>query len=60
MVEVDGEIHDEREGHDAERDRIMMKYGFYVLRFTNDAVLEALDTVLAKIEESIQSIEGLS
>jgi very-short-patch-repair endonuclease len=51
VVEVDGNIHDDRQDYDLARTQALETYGYFVLRFTNDEVLGELDTVLAKIAE---------
>jgi very-short-patch-repair endonuclease len=49
VIEVDGGIHRDQQGHDEARDRIFTSRGLRILRFTNDAVLERLDDVLTQI-----------
>ncbi len=50
IVNVDGEIHQELQAADAERDAIFAAHGFVSLHITNTDVFRSLDAVLAKIE----------
>ena len=52
VVEVDGAVHDEQRGYDADRDALLCLIGFEVVRFANDEVFSALPGVLARIEEA--------
>ena len=49
VVEIDGPVHDGREGYDTERDRIFRARGFLVLRFTNAEVEGDLDGLIGRI-----------
>jgi very-short-patch-repair endonuclease len=49
VVEIDGPVHEAREGYDGERDRIFSARGFLVLRFTNAEVEGDLDSVIERI-----------
>lgn len=49
VIEVDGGYHADRKAQDARRDRIFREHRVHVLRFTNEQVQTALDTVLADI-----------
>ena len=49
VVEVDGPVHDDQDEQDAYRTEFIASYGFRVLRFTNDDVLNRLPTVLDRI-----------
>ena len=55
VIEVDGEGHFTNDGrdYDWERTQILEGYGLKVLRFTNDEVLQDLEGVCRRIEESI-------
>jgi very-short-patch-repair endonuclease len=55
IVEVDGDIHDGQIDYDAWRTERLEQYGYRVLRFRNDEVLNRLDTVLARIREAAPS-----
>lgn len=50
-VEVDGKYHfeDEQIQRDRKKDLFLKKHSIYVLRFTNEAVLEKIETVITKI-----------
>ena len=58
IIELDGEIHAQRHGHDAERDRILTQHGFHILRMTNAAILENLPDALAQIRQTIHQIQA--
>ena len=49
VVEVDGGIHQQQHGYDAERNRVMFARGLQVLRFTNDQVACEIEAVLQRI-----------
>jgi very-short-patch-repair endonuclease len=48
-VEVDGPYHEQRERHDARRDRELAKLGFTVLRIQDHLVFSDLDAVVESI-----------
>jgi very-short-patch-repair endonuclease len=48
-VEVDGDVHDEQTERDAERTKVLERYGYYVLRFRNEQVLNELPEVVQEI-----------
>lgn len=52
VVEVDGLVHDSRREYDHNRDEILSSRGLKVLRFTNEAVTNDLETVLDEIEKA--------
>lgn len=54
-IEVDGKIHDTKENqeYDKSRTACLNEFKIEVLRFTNDEVLNDLETVLQKIRERI-------
>jgi very-short-patch-repair endonuclease len=52
VVEVDGPIHEQQVEYGRERDAYITAHGLVVLRFTNDAVLHNLDTVLRTIRDA--------
>ena len=52
-IEVDGKIHDIQVLEDGTRQGKLEKYGVHFLRFTNDEVLDELNTVLNKIKDKI-------
>ena len=49
VIELDGEVHDNRQPYDLERDRILESRGLQVLRFSNEAVLNNTNQVLQSI-----------
>ena len=49
VVEVDGGIHDLQVDDDAARTRQLADYGYRIIRFRNDQVLNALEDVLTQI-----------
>ena len=53
VVEVDGEIHDYQPLEDAIRQEFLEAQGLRVLRFTNDEILETIETALAQIEAAL-------
>ena len=56
VLELDGGIHEEerRKAHDDNRDANLIALGFKVLRFTNDDLLEDLDSVLEKARQYVE------
>jgi very-short-patch-repair endonuclease len=58
IVEVDGGIHDKTEFSDVERDTILERQGFRVLRLKNEEVKNDLNDVMKRIE--VACFEGLS
>ena len=49
-VEVDGEVHIDRIEYDRERTAKLNQYGYRVLRFSNEQVINNLPAVLAEIK----------
>ena len=50
VVEVDGDVHDQQQEQDAERDARFAAFGYHTLRFRNEEVLHDLPSVLARIK----------
>ena len=50
VIEVDGPIHLLKKEYDNNRDIVMKEWGFSVLRFTNDDVIDDLDNVINNID----------
>ena len=52
-MEVDGGYHTERQQveDDANRESILQQMGFHVLRFTNEEVINNIESVLQQIED---------
>ena len=55
VVEVDGEIHDRHIDYDNDRTAKLAEYGYKVLRFRNEEVMNDLPKVLAEIRDVILS-----
>jgi purine nucleoside phosphorylase len=55
VIEVDGEIHNQTQEEDALRSEILRSKGIRVIRFTNKAVFEQLDTVLHTIRTALDN-----
>ena len=49
VVEVDGEVHLDQKYYDDARTEKLTQYGYKVLRFTNEQIMNHLPEVLAKI-----------
>ena len=52
-IEVDGNIHQNRNDYDEYRDEILKNIGIQVLRFTNKEIIEDIDQVLIKIKNKL-------
>jgi very-short-patch-repair endonuclease len=50
VVEIDGEVHQFQEDYDEARTEKLNQYGYKVLRFTNEQVMNHLSEVLAEIK----------
>lgn len=50
VVEIDGDIHDRQRERDAVRTEDLAAYGYRLLRFRNEQVLNDLETVLTAIK----------
>ena len=53
VIEVDGEIHDQQQEYDKERDKILSTRGLTILRFKNQEVMEDILTVLQRITKHV-------
>lgn len=51
IIEVDGEIHTQQLGYDANRTEQLEAYGYQVLRFQNQEVMSNLEEVLRQIRQ---------
>jgi very-short-patch-repair endonuclease len=49
IVELDGDVHESQAEYDAARTEQLAAYGYRVIRFRNEAVLNDLSTVLKQI-----------
>jgi very-short-patch-repair endonuclease len=56
VIEVDGPIHLLKKEYDNNRDLVMREWGFDILRFTNDEVINQLDKVVGKIDRYSSTI----
>ena len=52
IIELDGGQHAEDRQKDRERDKLLTKAGFKVLRFWNNEIFENLDGVLERIQQA--------
>lgn len=52
-VEVDGEIHDKQQEQDLARTEHLSRYGYSVVRCTNEEVLNKLEIVLERIRQAV-------
>jgi very-short-patch-repair endonuclease len=62
VIEVDGEIHTEKEiqSHDEGRVGELERFGIKVLRFTNNQILHDSDLVVEKINANIKELTTIS
>lgn len=63
IIELDGTTHDNQQAYDAKRTAFLEAEGYQVLRFTNEAVMQNPEGVVATILDSAQkrmsvSLEG--
>ena len=56
IIEVDGGYHSEpqQEQSDELRTQFLQSMGFHVIRFTNDEVLNGIDSIVAAIEKELE------
>ena len=54
-IEVDGSIHEGLEAYDAKRDEDLAAEGILTLRFTNQEVMEQMDSVVERILRAVES-----
>lgn len=57
VIEIDGDSHDGKEPYDRRRQEQLESLGLHVIRFYDHDVMQHLDGVLYKIEETIQKLE---
>ena len=60
VIEVDGDIHDETAEYDQIREEHLRKYGYRVIRFSNDEVLNDLPSVMEQISEVARELTSTS
>jgi len=51
VIEVDGDIHNQQQAYDRARTDELQVFGYCVLRFTNEEVMNNLSNVLSRIAE---------
>ena len=54
VIEIDGSIHDQQQDYDQARTDQLQDFGYSVLRFTNDEVINDLSKVINQIIEAVQ------
>ena len=54
MIEVDGSIHSQQQSYDQARTNELQTFGYHVLRFTNEEVINDLSNVLLQIAKFAQ------
>jgi very-short-patch-repair endonuclease len=54
VIEIDGEIHKEQIEYDNGREAEIEKYNLKVIRFSNDEIINEIDTVLSKIKAIVE------
>ena len=57
VIEVDGESHDDKKAYDHRRQRRLESLGLHVIRFYDHDVMNHLDGVLYKIEQTVKNLE---
>ena len=58
VIEIDGSIHDitEYQEHDRGRSEILNDFGITVIRFTNEQIIEEIDSTIEQIETVVQKL----
>jgi very-short-patch-repair endonuclease len=58
VIEVDGSIHEipEYQAHDIGRSDVLNDFGITVIRFTNEQILEEIDTTIYQIETIVKQL----
>ncbi len=56
VIEVDGDVHNERQEYDQSRDKKIQEFGCYVLRFSNHQICSDFPNVLKKITQITQTL----
>jgi len=57
VIELDGPIHERQAEDDAERQQYLERFGYRFQRFTNDEVVDGVQTVLMKIRQALDRPE---
>jgi very-short-patch-repair endonuclease len=55
-IEVDGDIHNEQQEYDQNRDQKLQEFGCYILRFSNHQILLDLPNVIKKITQITKTL----
>ncbi len=58
IVELDGEIHKFRKNKDRDRDNNLKEYGFSIIRFDNEDIVNGLPNVIKTLEAFIDEFES--
>ena len=58
VIEIDGPIHKFKKSYDTDRTQNIEDAGNFVMRFTNDEVINNMDKVLADIRKKIEEIKS--
>lgn len=53
VIEVDGPIHEQQIEYDVERSEVLQRLGYRVVRYTNDQVMQNIDSVLVSIRQHL-------
>ena len=58
LIEVDGSIHEitEYQEHDQSRSEILNDFGITVIRFTNEQIIEEIDSIIEQIKTVAQKL----
>ena len=51
IIEIDGDIHNTRNEYDKNRDQFLEADGYTVLRFSNDKIIDSIDSVINTIKQ---------
>jgi very-short-patch-repair endonuclease len=54
IIELDDRSHDDRLDKDAERTKVLEKYGYRVIRFTNEEIYEYLDGCFEFLDKELE------
>ena len=62
IVEADGKYHEEDEAtyYDSERTKELKRYGYFVIRFSNEEILNETDSVLGQLKELVARLKDTS
>jgi len=60
VIEVDGSIHDipEYQAHDIGRSEVLNDFGITVIRFTNEQILNEIDSTIKQIEITAKKLQS--